>query len=221
MLNEEELAIALDTLDFAFSKYPEGFFEQLKHDSYTSIEIHVQGALAKDISTEDTIYISQAFVSYEDSKIILAMDGRGDYYENINPILEQAIYHEVSHMIDRKLEFYSQYNADSSAYSEDGWCSLNPAGFVYSYDYNTCYDAYKPEYRAYFVDDYSCSFSTEDRARIMEYAAIGSTDTFINKPGLIEKLDYYCNGIRDAFDTTGWPEETIWEETLNEVYNRN
>lgn len=217
LLNEEELAIALDTLDFAFSQYPEGFFEQLKHDSYTSIEIHVQGALAKDTSTEEVTYVSQAFVCYEDSKILLVMDGRGDYYEDINLILEQAIYHEVSHMIDRKLEFYSQYHADSSVYSEDGWCSLNPAGFEYSYDYNTCYDAFKPEYRAYFVDDYSCSFSTEDRARIMEYAAMGDTSVFEDNHALIEKLDYYSKSIRDAFDTTRWTDETIWEKTLNEV----
>ena len=31
---------------------------------------------------------------------------------------------------------------------------------------------------------------------------------------LRDKLAYYAACIRDSFDTTGWPEVTLWEEPL-------
>ena len=31
----------------------------------------------------------------------------------------------------------------------------------------------------------------------------------------LRKLEYLCRCIRDCFDTTGWPETTVWEQVLN------
>jgi hypothetical protein len=66
----------------------------------------------------------------------------------------------------------------------------------------------------YFIDDYSCRYPGEDRAKIMENAILGKTGHFENSPKLVEKLRYYCNCIRDAFNTEGWPEVTEWEKIL-------
>ena len=66
-----------------------------------------------------------------------------------------------------------------------------------------------------FVDSYSTIKPTEDRARVLEYgmSQYGSW-TFEDAPVLLAKLDYYCRCIRDAFDTTGWPDQVLWEQYL-------
>lgn len=209
LVSEEDIVIALNTLKATLETYPEGFFDQLKHDSYSEIEIQLVGTLEKDSSTKDVTYISGGLVYTDESKLVMALDARGTFSE-INEPLQQTIYHEFSHMIDRKLEFRSKYYEDS-VYFEDGWNSLNPEGFVYNEGY---YGVLDPKYVDYFIDPYACSNGTEDRARIMEYAAMGKQDVF-KREGIMSKLEYYCKSIRDGFDTTNWPEKTIWEVVLN------
>jgi len=47
----------------------------------------------------------------------------------------------------------------------------------------------------------------------MQYAmAEYGSWTFEDAAVLLEKLDYYCRCIRDAFDTTDWPETVLWEQ---------
>ena len=100
-------------------------------------------------------------------------------------------------------------------YSEEGWAALNPKGFQYCQSYTDVPDSYYYDGNEdYFIDIYSRTFPSEDRARVMEYAMIGAEFCFDTYPGLVEKLRYYSECIRDGFDTTGWPEVTKWEEML-------
>ena len=215
LLSEEDILQTLNTLDYAMGRYPEGFFEQLKHNTHKKIEIQILGVLEKDYSTEETTYVSGGFVNYMyPGKYVMALDGRAmNLSEEINPIVEELIYHEFSHIIDKRMEYFAMFNADA-AYSDYGWESLNPEGYVYNDSY---YGNLDPQYADYFVDAYACTNGTEDRARTMEYAMGGYIGTFAEKKGLTEKLEYYCKGIRDSFDTTGWTEVLPWEETLNAV----
>ena len=68
---------------------------------------------------------------------------------------------------------------------------------------------------SYFIDDYSMINATEDRARIFEYAVENRGTLFRDAPGLIAKLQYYSDCIRDCFDTALWPEITAWEAPLH------
>lgn len=212
LLDEADIAQALDTVDYVLGRYPEGFFEQLKHNTYKEIEIQLLGILEKDYSTEEMKYISGGFVNYSyQGKLLMALDARPmNLDDEINPILEGTMYHEFSHIIDRRMEFDARYREDA-CYSETGWEELNPEGFEYNDSY---YGTLAPQYADYFVDAYACTNGTEDRARIMECAMQGDMDVFENKNGVRQKLEYYCNGIRDSFDTTGWPEVLPWEEIL-------
>jgi len=209
LLVESEIRQALNTLDHVLGRYPQGFFEQCKHETYKEIEIQLLGMLKKSYSTEDTIYISGGFVTTAyPGKLLMALDARAaDPQDAINPILAGTMYHEISHMIDKRLAFDARYRADA-VYTDSGWEALNPSGFVYNESY---YGTLDPEYEDYFVDAYACTNATEDRARIMEYAMLGQVDIFAAKEGLTEKLAYYCQSIRDSFDTTGWPEKLPWE----------
>jgi hypothetical protein len=57
------------------------------------------------------------------------------------------------------------------------------------------------------------TYPTEDRATLMAMAMYEPAG-FDGNPGMIEKMRYYAECIRDCFDTTGWPETTIWESVL-------
>ena len=154
--------------------------------------------------------ISGGFVnpSYQ-GKLLMALDARPmNLDDEINPILEGTMYHEFSHIIDKRLEFDAKYR-EEACYSESGWEELNPEGFEYNDSY---YGTLAPQYADYFVDAYACTNSTEDRARIMECAMLGDKSVFEDKEGVRQKLAYYCEGIRDSFDTTSWPENLPWEE---------
>lgn len=212
LTNEEEVTLALDTIEYVLGQYPKGFFPQLRHEMYQYVEIQVLGTLRKSGGTAEETYISGGFVttSYYD-KLVMALDARaGMPGETINSILTQTMYHEFSHVIDKKLAFASVYHSEP-VYSEEGWRELNPEGFVYN---ETYYGTLDPQYADYFVDAYACTNETEDRACIMEYAMIQDASVFEGKEGLNRKLDYYCAGIRAYFDTTGWPEKTLWEQML-------
>lgn len=203
LLNETEIELSLSTIDYVMSRYPEGFFSQLKFDTHQLIEVHVLGELRKEVG------VSGAFVTADYShKLVMAVDGRGDMPgETINGILEELLYHEISHLIDKKLDFVALYQ-DDPVYSEAGWLALNPEGFEYTNSYEGILDK---KYFDYFVNDYACTNSTEDRATIMEFVMDGDEYPFIEREGLANKLQYYCEGIRAGFDTTGWPEKLPWE----------
>lgn len=212
LLEEADISQALDTVDYVLGRYPEGFFEQLKHNTYKEIEIQLVGILEKDYSTDDITYVSGGFVNYTyTGKLLMALDARPmNLDDEINPILEETMYHEISHIIDKRLEYDGKYRKDAS-YTEEGWTELNPEGFEYNDSY---YGTLDPQYADYFVDHYACTNATEDRARIMESAMLNDESVFEGKEGLTEKLRYYSEGIRDSFDVTGWPKILPWEAPL-------
>lgn len=206
--------IGLEVLRTALASYPKGFFEQLRYSSFLTLEINLCGSIMDAHADENTgigFTMFSAVVMQEGGTSKMVLDVR--QYST----LEQTIYHEVSHLIDSKLAYESR-NHDAVLYSEDGWERLNPEDFAYANRrVNLPESVYTDHYDSHFIDIYSRTFSTEDRARIMEYAMMGTTGMFQRHEGRIEKLEYYCKSIRDAFDTTGWPALTKWEETLVEV----
>lgn len=213
----EKVDAALEHLENAFSKYPDGFFQQLRHGAYRKIEINLVGKITNKEEIEG--YDPNAFVQLRNGKIIMALN----ISENIDE-LEKTFYHESSHMIDAALEYDSIYRKDAQ-YSEEKWRKLNPESFVQlnpeAGGYYESYEMmpmeyYQEEFVSCFAQDYGKSFSTEDRATIFEEAMSENYLLFSkeNAGTLHEKLEYYCECIRDYFDTTGWPECTTWEQNL-------
>ena len=133
---------------------------------------------------------------------------------DIYSISTNSVWHELSHAIDRRLAWDAMYREDAR-FSEETWLSLQPDGFAYSEDYGSLRDDIQPEWYSYFVDDYAMINATEDRARIFEIAVENSGMLFLDAPGRIAKLQYYCDCIRDCFDTTLWPETVAWEAPLH------
>lgn len=217
--DDVSVGLALDELEKALNVYPKGFMEQLHHEIYREIEIHLYSG---QISNSNMDSIINGFVVYSaNGKVIMGLDGRNPEITATN--LEQTIYHEFSHIIDSRLEFEAMYR-EEALYSEEAWVALNPEGFEYTGDGDSVPGA-SDGYSDYFIDDYACTDSGEDRARTLEYAMMAALypdgienyltgvtymDYFDEKVGLVNKLKFYSDCIRDSFDTTGWPEETLF-----------
>lgn len=209
-LDEHEIIQALNSVENVFSVYPEGFFKQLTYGGIREVELHLSGPLTnRNLPKEDFNGFSSfaGFAFTQGSKALIVLD--------ITTATEQLLHHELFHLIDDKLTFDAQLRPESN-YSEEEWMKLNPEGFEYAGDlFNLPDSIFDDEYGLWFADIYSRTYSREDRAVIMEYANIGMHDMFILAPYRQAKLEYLSKCIRDAFDTTGWPEATIWEDTLN------
>lgn len=210
---------ALDVLEVALSYYPEGYLEQLGGDSVREICFYLSGRMTPldaSVSIDDPGGLSCQVYGLE----LLAF--------NVDYIRPQDVVHELTHVLDHWLEV-------EGTLDETDWSALNPEDFDYYYAYidengesyewagDTQYTTWGADYyggdmdSVYFIDPYSTTFPTEDRARLMEYVLAspgGRPDSAFSGVHLQAKLTYYFQCIRDIFDTAGWPEQTSWEAAL-------
>ena len=215
MLDENQISKALDILGEELMIYPEGYFSQLLYGGIREIEIHLAGVLTNLGVPEGEV---NGFTSY--SGFAQTRSGKAVIVLDVNEgnALRNYLHHELFHLLDDKLAFDAIIREDAM-YSEEEWSKLNPEGFEYADSTFVLPDEiYNEEYDVWFIDMYSRTFAREDRARIMEYAMIGDYNMFISAPHRQAKLEYLNKCIRDSFDTTGWPEMTVWEETLEKSY---
>lgn len=213
---------ALDVLEQALSYYPEGYLEQLGGDTVREFCFYLCGRMTP----------LDASVSIDDpGGLTCQVDGLELIAFNVDYIRVQDVVHELTHVLDHWL--WAEETLD-----EETWNSFNPEGFHYyeayidetgeSYEFSgsTAYTTWDEAWYSgdadsvYFIDRYSKTFPTEDRARLMEYVLAGSDgvpDSYFASVHLQAKLTYYFQCIRDTFDTTGWPEQTSWEQALASV----
>ena len=194
---------ALNVLERALEMYPASMIRQLRYGEVKNIQIHlIQDLMADGEGRTGDGY--NAFAQTLWDRSIIVMD--------IADSSEQTYYHEFSHLIDRYLEWHAESHPDA-LYSESAWESMNPSWFDgYTYDYAWERELWDGES---FIDGYSTVKPTEDRARVMEHAMVDTSNyNFTKGTILYEKLDWYCRCIRDAFDTTSWPDELLWERFL-------
>lgn len=207
----DTISEGLDTLEDILSCYPDDFFRQLCYGNNRGIRIYLTGPISGN--ADDVINEPSGFVSNINSYMVMVLDVTysWDWAYTVN--------HEISHMIDRKLDFYSQYNSEA-VFSEEKWNTLNPTDFTYlnsyeEYEDNTAYD----KYPTYFLDSYGTTYGTEDRAELFgtvmdDYINFGQPgEQFAIGTHYYEKMNYYCKCIRDGFDTTNWEKKLPWELT--------
>jgi hypothetical protein len=210
--DEELLSEALDTLYESLNCYPDSFFRQLCFGENTGITFYLVGNITG--STEGMLTAPTGFTDSIDGRMVIVLNTEylWDWQYTIN--------HEISHMIDRRLEYRTAYVPDS-LYSEETWSSFNPEDYYYLYTY----DGYEDndlyyQYPEYFADSYGTTFATEDRAELFGLAMsdyleyLDEDALFIEGSPIVEKYEYYCECIRDGFDTTGWDDVMPWEEIL-------
>ncbi len=200
------LLTALDVIEQALVQYPEGFIRQLPYGSIETIRIE----LVDTLSVKDGVDI-------DPSSVTAFAQNMGSYHLIVftaSTISLPTLYHEFSHIIDAHLKWDS-LNRENALYSEQTWLSLQPEGFFFASSYTKI-----PTYLLsflnsdFFISEYSLTFPTEDRAMLMEAAMKNFSWSFEIGSGRRKKMQYYADCIRDCFDTTGWPETTLWEQVL-------
>ncbi len=202
---------ALNVLEAQLGQYPEGFFEQFRGDWIEGIDIYLAGTLMG--RAEDVLDYAGGFQLEEGGHLAVVLDSTYPYSITSN------FHHEISHAIEYKIGFLLD---------EAEWAALNPEPEVYGDCYTYSYAQFGREdltqfiytmdqaADAYFIDDYSMTYPTEDRARLFENvmnADYGWID-WEAAPHLRAKLNQYAACIRAAFDTTGW-ENVPWEAYLD------
>ena len=193
---------ALAVVERSLSKYPEGMLKQLPYGTIEEIRIELVGGLrGKDGMDSHPVSVN-GFAQAEGNTYMIVLDSFVLY--------EETIYHELSHIIDKRLEWHATIYTDAS-FSEEAWLALQPEGFRYAYAYDNMPDdilAYSNS--GYFLREYSMTYPTEDRATLMA-AAMMESERFETSAILQEKMRFYAQCIRESFNTDGWPEITPWE----------
>ena len=217
----EAIDAALDALEDAFSRYPEGYLAQLGGSDTRAICFYLSGEMTPIDPGQNILNPSGLACRVGDLELIALNVG--------GCVRAQDVIHELTHILDHSL---------TGILDEDMWNSMNPEGFTYPYAYiddngvsyewgDTTYtaDDYAYYYEGnvesvYFVDAYATTFPTEDRARLMEYLlrdADAEPELYFASSHIQQKLTYYFRCIREVFDTTGWPEQALWEAKLSQA----
>ena len=197
------LTAALDTLNAALGSYPKNFFVQLSSRKQLRLEI------VASITPKAGAGVGATAAAFTQSYAAFTRIVFDVYFTS-----QDTVFHELSHVIDAYLQDHAQRRTDA-LFSETDWAALNPAGFDYAYSYESDLTAQREASgEGYFYTEYAMTFPTEDRATLMAAAMTGYLTDRTYWSGLLTKLDYYSRCIRDTFDTTGWPQTTLWEAPL-------
>lgn len=207
-----DIISALNALDKLLSCYPKNFLPQLCYGDLKGLKIYLTGNLSS--TNSKMLENASGFATTTDSYLIITLDITYSWD------WDYTVHHEISHMIDSRLTFLSEY-APNASFSEDAWSKLNPGSF----EYMNTYDNYENNanyymYPSYFVDAYGTTFATEDRAEIFgramdDYLNGIDDDSLFNRNNKIyDKLKFYSKCIREGFDTTDWDYTVPWESVL-------
>ncbi len=233
--NERLIYSAMQTVERFCSKFPDGFFEELKngYGSDGEISIYLTGRIIPDPNESESISDAAAFTFLENTnRRVLVVDIAGTD-------IEQTIAHEFMHAIESVITERDAWGYGEPLEAFERWPMLNPEGFEYVYAYTdengetTGFGAtdyvgsnyYEGGEMAlddvYFVDGYATSYMTEDIARIFEHIFISDTvplpDYFASK-NMQLKASYLCACIREAFDCMEGA-EVCWEASLSSDYS--
>ena len=211
-MEPDEVNNTLDSLDNILKLYPADFFQQLSYSNMDNLCVYLSGSITS--SNDDAVVDPSGFVSSRGNHNIMVLDTyyAWDWNYTVN--------HEMSHLIDRRLDFYSICNP-KALYSESTWATYNNDGFDYLYSYvdysgNGLYENYSD----YFIDDYGITYPTEDRAEVFGIAmsryidSEGYDNPIVTNKYVKAKLDYYSKCIRDGFDSRSWDQALPWESFL-------
>lgn len=221
--DERKIYDALAALKTVLGKFPEGFLQELI--SYKQIEILLTGDILSS-GQRNSITTADAFTtSLDDSEVVVVDIG---IYS-----LQETIAHEFSHVIEDIMYLIVQNNPYNDYEVFWSWNLLNKPGFEYAFIYThedgTTIDDYSPDYGTYyfegcgvdvndiyFVDGYSTTFPSEDRARLFQKMLILSDamPEYFKGENINNKAAYLCLCLRNCFRSLDNCEDIVWERGI-------
>ena len=193
----------LDELEKAMSKFPEGFFR-------TAASVTQSGKfcinVVRDITgTQYNLLPDMGGHQYWiDGNAYIALKAGFD--------VEHSFYHQLCHGLETFVI--------GNSIHYDFWDDKNPKGFTYDYSYSNHQLHWESpwlqdETRA-FIDTFSMTYPTEDRAQMLEYAMTEGNETYFASETMQLKLKQLCLALREAFGWKKSQETFIWEQYLTE-----
>lgn len=232
---------ALRSLTAFFDNCPPGYIRELTEWSST-IDVCLTGKIIPEPGNRDSISDATAFVTPMDGYQIMVLD-------ILQGGLTQTVAHEFLHIAENAM-----WNMHDSWWQNDGrtdadtdvfcyWIDLNPPDFEYHFVYTdesgVTLGSDDPRVwngddsvnidSIYFVDGYSTTYPTEDRARIFEYLATCAPEELpesFRSDAVRKKAGYLCACLRRAFRSLADAEDVFWERSVDpsltyEFYEEN
>ncbi len=192
--------------------YPEGMLREAYSETHRGLQIYLCGTLyGLGGGSLDT---AGGLTTESDGYIVVALD------INNSPAFDLP--HELSHVFDRRITYMSSVSGND--YMEE-WISATPLDDAYTYTYSDYWynEDYTVDYEndiedIWFLDGYSRTYPTEDRARIMEH--LFNTDNqllleMLQHENIQTKARLYCRILRDCFESCNIEGTLYWEQSLN------
>ena len=181
-LTKNELILeSLNKIETILVKYDRSFFESFYNNVFVGLNLYLTGELTP--SDYETQVANPAAYS-------LTFNGEYMIVIDLNqPNIEELLCHELLHNLEFNLN-------NQNIYPFKNWNHYNPTGFKYNNSYTSdTHDNYtlteKEKENVYFIDYYSHTYETEDRARVFERICSCEEDSIVNEyPNLYEKGVY-------------------------------
>lgn len=178
MLNNEQILESLDKIDTILAKYDLEFFNSFYENGYTGLNLYLTGPLTpSDYETQASNPAAYSLTFNGEYMIVIDLN---------QPNIEELLCHELLHNLEFNLN-----NQSVNVFNK--WNTYNPTNFIYnnSYTADTTYDytlTEEDKNNVYFIDYYSHTYETEDRARVFEKICSCTEDSIVKDyPRLYEK----------------------------------
>ena len=213
----ERIDKALDAIDLALSRYPEDLFDQLCFGYIHGIDIF----LMNFSYPEERVQTEKIDGEWHN---VVFLDSSAD--ETISHY-EQVLAHDISLLIDKFMLDYNE-NLSDPLYTHEQWKEFLPYFIEYSGEHYDPSDEMYKEYKHYFLSKDGMISPARDRAEMFAEimkAVISKEDPEKKikyktlSAECLNRCDYYFRTIRSMFDTTNWPQTTIWEREMQEQKN--
>lgn len=188
--DNEKILNALESIEKILSKLNKEFFYSFYDLEYDGLNIYLTGTLSpSNYETQVSNPAAFSLVFKNEYMIVLDIEQHS---------LEDLLCHELEHNIENNSNYHNKIMFEK-------WDELNPKDFYYKYSYteNTTQNytlTEEDKKNVYFIDTYSHTYPTEDRARVFEYVCASTIDIDLKDyPNLNTKAEYIKEEIIKAF----------------------
>ena len=193
-----KLEDGVEALVALLEQFPADFLEQAaKSSADKKLHIALVQSLTGSIASDTPV----------DAVDVQFRDDGGSIYMmvTLGDALPYGFCHSLGHVIDARVL--------SKCSAFDNWKGLNPKGFDYDYSYNLNAAREDETMPDAFLNTFSMSFPTEDRATLFAHAMLGGNEAHFQSEAIQKKLKALCNGIGQAFELT--ESDLPWEQYLH------
>ncbi len=181
LINNEQILESLTKIETILSKYDLTFFQSFYDKDYAGLNLYLTGPLTpSDYDTQVSNPAAYSLIFNNEYMIVIDLTESN---------IEELLCHELLHNLENNLN-------NQGIYLFNDWDTFNPKNFTYNYSYTEeasyDYTLYENDINnVYFIDYYSHTYATEDRARVFENICACENSSLVNDyPHLYAKALY-------------------------------